>query len=158
MSKHSWTGAATDVAIEIVVGRSPEHFNFGMYSWLDIPAILAGSGIGMFGWFESEDECGDFIVDVLTADGPEGPSPDAATAAREIIEKHGLLPAGLEALTALKAQGIAYSWAGSLAELLSGDGDFVKQVRGWFRDDESHGSIADDESADFLAWLPTAGL
>ncbi len=158
MSNHSWSGAELDVAVEIVSGRSPEYFTFGLYSWLNIAPILAGSGTGMFGWFENEAECGDFIVGFLTADGPEGPSPDASTAAREIIDRQGLSPAGLEALTALRAQGLAYSWAGPLSDLLIGDGEFVGEIRGRFRGDGSAGAIADVERADFLAWLPQAGV
>ncbi len=159
MTDHSWSGASPDVAMEIVNRRSPEHFTFGMYSWLDIAPILAGSGAGTFGWFEDEDECSDFIVDVLAADGPEGPSPEAAAAAREIIEQQGLAVSGLTALTALRTQGIAYSWAGSLSELLTGDGEFVEEIRGRFRNDDGGcGAITEDERGDFLAWLPSAGI
>ena len=158
MGAHSWSDAEPEIAIEIVASRSPEHFTFGMFSWLDIAPILAGSGMGAFGWFETQDECMDFIVEVLATHGPDGTSEEGAEEARALLDEHGLTRSGLAALTALRLHGVAYEWAGSFMELLSGSGEFVEQKRAQFRDGESGAPIDDAERADFIAWLPEAGI
>ena len=158
MENFSWSDAERDIAIEIVASRSPEHFPFGLYSWLDVPAMLGGAGVGAFSWFNNPDECKAFIVEVLAADGPEGPTPDAAEAVELVLERSGLSPLGLQELTEVRAQGNAFDWAGEFAELLGGNGAFVEGMRGRFRESGATGPISSDEHAAFLAWLPEAGL
>lgn len=147
------------MAIEIVASRSPEHFRWGFFSWLDVPPMLAGAGVGAFAWFNDPDEAAEFIVDVLASDGPEGPTPEAAERAAAILASDGLTRDGLAALTELAPQSIAFDWAGDIDELLAGSGPFVEQKRAHFRDDDSaSGPINEDEYAAFLGWLPEAGL
>jgi hypothetical protein len=119
---------------------------------------MCGAGAGGFAWFADHTECATFIAEVLAADGPEGPTPDAASAAMVVLDEHGLTLRGLEELTALGPQSLAFEWAGPLEELLGATGDFVEKIRRQFRDDTSSAPITVAERQALLARLPKAGL
>ena len=154
---YAWSGLETEVAFALAAERSPEAFPFGLYAWADVHHYFGG-GSGTLQWFADSEECCAFIEDVLVVDGGDGPTPDAADRAAAVLRTGGLSAANLRALTSLKLQHLAFEWAGSLADLESGDGAFPCRVRDAFRGGQSPDPIAAGERAAFVAFLGDYGI
>ncbi len=146
---------------------------WGLFSYGDAPGGMAGSGVGIFQWFETKTAMLEYVGHHLTfsSAGPSDVDPGrVADEARTLVETVGpeSNPEVLEA-TRLELNKILrdfsqVEWWGSFEDLLQGNHPYAKEVRVWFRDrsDKEEKAadrpIGESEVADFQAAIEEYGL
>jgi len=120
--------------------RLPTEYPWGYFHYLDGPPA-AGGGAGCFSWFPTRDEMFLFIAQnqVWIAPGPAGVDPvERVIEVEKIIDKVladeiDMEAARTEINDALKACS-QIEWWGHFEDLVSGESDFAREIRKWYRD------------------------
>jgi hypothetical protein len=127
-------------ALQEAYERLPTEHPWGYFHYMDGPPA-AGGGVGCFAWFDTRDEMLLFIArhQVWLAPGPEGVDPiEKAAQVEKIIDD--LLADNIDMDTArisinevLKSFS-QFEWWGPFEELVSGESEFAREIREWYRD------------------------
>ena len=127
-------------ALQEAYERLPTEHPWGYFHFMDGPPA-AGGGAGCFAWFDTRDEMLLFIAQhqVWIAPGPEGIDPVEKVGQVENIidellsDKIDLEAARIEINNLLKGFS-QIEWWGQFEELISGESEFAREVRNWYRD------------------------
>ena len=142
--------------------RKPRGDTWGFYSYGDAPAAIGG-GVGGFLWCRDESALLDFVGRLLPffAPGPQSADWLAVAGRSEGVFKQlrdGLVDvptAVAEANRVLKGFS-QITWLGRFGELLDGEGEFARSLRGSFYEQDP--PIAGSHRAMFLEFVRDYGL
>lgn len=134
------TEAAYEEATQRGYERTALPDDYGLFSYLDIPPAMCGSGVGGFLWFSDREGMLAYVKDYLSWDPTRVSRPEPIDVERARAA-HGVLAAEarpddaatLEAVNRALAGLHQITWWGPFRELLGGDGEYVRQLRTDFR-------------------------
>lgn len=148
--------ATCDPAITQAIERVPEPETWGYYAYDDAPAMMCGSGIGAYFWFDSRDEMLAFItqhhVELYWRDSGE----DRKLADQEAVVTHiAALQAGQispedarDGINAALERLARLEWWGQFRDLTDGDGDHARETRAAFYESDDSLDDGDEDCVD----------